>query len=78
MEDIKSIKLSVIEQLMHVRKESVLKRVRDILKKEAGLVEEKEALSLEEYNKRIDEAEQRVASGKFTTQEDLEKEVKEW
>jgi len=36
------------------------------------------AAEIEEYNREIDEAEQRIANGQFTTQEELEKEAKEW
>lgn len=34
--------------------------------------------TIEQYNKEIDEAEAAIDSGKFITQEDLEKEIKKW
>jgi len=34
--------------------------------------------SLEEYNRELDEANMRIESGKFITQEDLEKEASQW
>lgn len=34
--------------------------------------------SLNEYNKELDEANARIESGKFITQEDLEKEASQW
>jgi F0F1-type ATP synthase delta subunit len=34
--------------------------------------------TVEQYNKEIDEAEAAIDSGKFITQEDLEKEIKKW
>lgn len=33
---------------------------------------------LEEYNKELDEANTRIESGKFITQEDLEKDANQW
>ncbi len=33
---------------------------------------------LDEYNKELDEANARIESGKFITQEDLEKEASQW
>jgi hypothetical protein len=34
--------------------------------------------SLEEYNRELDEANARIESGKFITQEDLEKKASQW
>jgi hypothetical protein len=34
--------------------------------------------SLEEYNRELDEANARIESGKFTTQQDLENEASQW
>lgn len=34
--------------------------------------------SLEDYNRELDEANARIESGKFITQEDLEKEASQW
>jgi hypothetical protein len=35
-------------------------------------------ISIKQYNKEIAESEKQIANGRFTTQEDLEKEVKGW
>jgi hypothetical protein len=35
-------------------------------------------ISIKQYNKEIAAAEKQIAKGKFTTQQDLEKEVKGW
>ena len=35
-------------------------------------------MSMGEFNNRINDAKARVASGKYTTQEDLEKEMEKW
>jgi hypothetical protein len=34
--------------------------------------------TLEEYNRELEEADKRIEAGYFTTQEDLEKEMKTW
>jgi hypothetical protein len=35
-------------------------------------------LTLEEYNRQLEEADQRIETGHFVSQEDLEKEMKTW
>lgn len=40
--------------------------------------EESAHISIEQYNKEIDEALAEVKAGKYITQEELEKEMKEW
>jgi hypothetical protein len=40
--------------------------------------ENNERISIEQYNKEINEAMARIDEGKFTTQKELEKESKKW
>ena len=40
--------------------------------------EESSRISIEQYNKEIDEALAEFKAGKYTTQEELEKEMKQW
>jgi hypothetical protein len=52
----------------------LLDMVKNILQVEPS----NQRISLKQYNKEIAEAEKQIAKGRFTTQEDLEKEVKGW
>ena len=75
--NIETKKLELIEQLMLIKNESTLLRFEELLtqaKEDNNAI----ATSLSQYNNKIDKALKRVESGQFTTQEDLEKEVKEW
>lgn len=57
--------------LTPVQKESLLSVIR-------SFVIPRERISLEDYNKEIDEAIARVEAGEFYTQEEVEKMAKEW
>ena len=75
--NIETKKLELIEQLRLIKNESTLLRFEELLtqaKEDNNAI----ATSLSQYNNKIDKALKRVESGQFTTQEDLEKEVKEW
>ena len=75
--NVEAKKLSLIEQLMFIRNESTLQRFEELLN-QAKKEDKANAMSLDQYNDRIDKALERVESGQFTTQEDLEIQVKEW
>ena len=53
------------------QKESILSVIK-------SFVQPEERISIEQYNKEIDDAIARVESGEFYTQEDVEKMSKEW
>jgi len=57
--------------LTTVQKESLLSVIKSI-------VAPGERISIEQYNKEIDEAVARVDAGEFYTQEEVEKMAKEW
>lgn len=42
------------------------------------MVQPPERVSIEQYNREIDEAMRRIDAGEFITQEDLEKEAEQW
>ncbi len=65
----------LIKKLEQVEDISLLKAVKAIL--DYGLKNEGR-ITIEQYNRELDEANARIASGKFTTQEDLEKEASQW
>jgi len=43
-----------------------------------GRKTENERISIEQYNRELEEAERQIEQGNFITQEDLEKEMKIW
>lgn len=63
-----------------VSKASLLGKVDEILEDEmiVGYSGEGEPLTKELYNKRLQMAEQQIASGEYLTQDDLEKESENW
>ena len=62
-------------QLNDAEKQSVVQMIKTFLK---GRKDQSERISVEQYNKEIDEAMARVSKGEFTTVEDLEKEMQSW
>ena len=62
-------------KLNETEKKSVLQLLKTFLKtrgKNAGRI------SIEQYNKELDEAEKQIEAGNFITQEEMEKEVSKW
>lgn len=62
-------------QLSEDEKNSVLQMIKTFLK---GKTQESGHISIEQYNKELDEAEREIEEGKFVTQEALEKEMEKW
>ena len=58
-------------QLSVVQQQSIVSVIKSI-------VEPQERVSIEQYNREIDEAMNRIDQGEFTTQEDVEKEAEQW
>ncbi len=56
-------------------KNSVLQMIKTFLK---GKTQESGHISIEQYNKELDEAEREIEEGKFVTQKALEKEMEKW
>lgn len=65
----------LIKELEQVEDPSLLKAIKAVL--DYGLKNEGRT-SIEQYNRELDEANARISLGKFTTQEDLEKEASQW
>ena len=59
-------------QLNEPQKQSLLQMIKTFLK--SGQ-EQGEPITIEQYNKELDEAMERINSGEFTTMEELEKEM---
>ena len=62
-------------QLNDVEKKSVVELLKAFIQ---GRNEKSSRITIEEYNKEIDEAMERVKKGEYTTFEDLEKEMRSW
>ena len=52
--------------------------VLDMVKNILNVDPSEQRISVKQYNKEIAEAEKQIASGNFTTKEDLEKEMQKW
>lgn len=78
--DIQVVKLDVIQKIMSVSKASLLKKIDKLLEDEliVGYTVDGEPLTKELYNSRLDAAEEQLCLGKYTTQEDMEKESENW
>lgn len=68
-------KLELVQKLLSVSNASLLSRISDLIDKEniVGYTVSGEALTLEDYHKRIEVAEKQFESGDYLTQEELEK-----
>jgi hypothetical protein len=62
-------------QLSDAEKKSVVELLKTFMK---GRKNQPGHMTVEQYNKELDEAMERVERGEFTTFEDLEKEMKSW
>lgn len=72
--DIKAEIEWIQSELNNVKDPSLIEIFVKILKYRRSAIES----SLEEYNRELDDANTRIESGKFITQEDLEKEASQW
>jgi len=62
-------------QLNDAEKHSVVELLKTFMK---GRKSQSERISVEQYNKDIDEAMEQASKGEYTTFEDLEKEMRSW
>jgi predicted transcriptional regulator len=73
--DIKSERALLIKELQQVEDLSLLRAIKAML--HYGLKSEGR-ISIEQYNRELDEAEAEIDRGEFTTHEDLKKQMGEW
>jgi hypothetical protein len=73
--DIKTERSLLIKELEQVEDLSLLQAIKAVL--HYGMKNEGR-ISIDQYNLELDEANARIDSGKFITQEDLEKEAAQW
>jgi hypothetical protein len=62
-------------QMDEPQKKSLLEMIKTFLGSDH---EAMESVSIEQYNRELDEAMERISKGQFTTLEELEKEMKTW
>ena len=65
---------------MTVQEESIIDKINKILDKEVvvGYTSEGKPLTKEAYNRRLKKAEAQIKTGDYVTQEEIEKEAKNW
>lgn len=80
--DIQAIKLELIQYLLNTEKESLLQKIKELVLKEEnkaiGYTSEKEPLTVELLNAKLERAEEDYKTGRTTTDEDLAKEIETW
>ncbi|MEX2567809.1 MAG: hypothetical protein WD431_17815 [Cyclobacteriaceae bacterium] len=72
METIAARKYAIIEKVMHLNEEELTELESSLIKFSEGPV------SVQQYNREIDEAEAEMDRGEFYSQEDVEKMAKKW
>lgn len=71
MSTTQALKLELIEWLASVQDQGLIQEL-------AKWKDDHERVSLEEYNRELDEADAAIDRGEFATQEDVEKRAKAW
>jgi hypothetical protein len=73
--DINAVRLQIIKELQQVNDISLLQAVKHLV--HYGLKNEGH-ISIEQYNRELEEAEEEIERGEYITQEELKKRMKEW
>lgn len=73
--DIKKERSLLIKELEKVEDLSLLRAIKAVL--HYGMKNEGR-IGIDQYNRELDEANERIDSGRFITQEDIEKEASQW
>ena len=78
--NIQSIKLDLVQKLLTVKDELILKKITQILDKEiiVAYTVDGKPLTKEQYNKSLIAAEKQIKAGNFVSQEELEKKSSKW
>ena len=71
--DLRITQLELIEMLLQTKKETVLDKVRILLE-----TEQPKRISIEQYNKEIDEAVKDIENGEYYTHEEALKIANQW
>ena len=76
--NIQSKKLNLIEHLMLLQDENILKKIEKMLRLPAKKESSHKAMTLDEFYARVEESEKAIRQGKVISQKDLEKEAENW
>jgi len=82
--DIQTRKLNFIQEVLTVNNENIISKLESLLKKERskdqiiGFTKEGKSMTKEAYIRDIDEARLQIKDGKYISQEELEKQSKNW
>ena len=74
--DLKSEKTALMKRLEQINDKSLIKAINHIIDFGLGKIEER--ISIEQYNRELDEADSAIDRGDFYTQEEVEKKSKQW
>lgn len=75
--DLQTRKLQFIKEILSIGNEKVIEKLEALLKKEQQK-EGDQRISIEQYNKEIDEAEAEMDKGEIISHEDLKRQMKKW
>jgi hypothetical protein len=73
--NIEVTKYELLNKLMSTNDERLLEQLLAVFKKSD---KQNERITISQYNKELEAAESRIKNGKFTTHEDLEREIEGW
>ena len=80
--DIQAEKLHLIEELARVQDIQIIEQIKQLLKQKnnpvVGYKINDEPITRKQLIKRIEEADERINNGEYTSHEDLEKESENW
>jgi len=77
--NIETTKLELMQLLLQTQKETILTRIQKVFEEEVvAYTVDGKPLTKSAYKKELLEAETEIEQGKFTTQEDLERESENW
>ena len=75
--DLQTRKLRFIESIISIGNEKVIEKLEALLKKEQQK-EDNQRISIEQYNRELDEADSDIDKGKFYTQDEVDKMSGKW
>ena len=78
--DIQARKIHFVQEFLRLNNEKLIAKFEQILQteKQKLYAAEVKPMSVEEFNKMIDSAEEDAANGRFRSAEDLEKDIDSW
>ncbi len=74
--NIQARKLTLVETLIHLNDESLISKIEKLVNSKKSV--ELSPMSLEEFYSRIDKSEEAIKKGQVISQNDLEKQSKNW